>query len=70
MKIYFSYLKLPIQGDMKFWIINNPIFQKIAQQVSNSKKRQNICNKTEIESSKYLHRTTFETIKYLQQTMF
>jgi hypothetical protein len=49
--------------------INHQIFQKIAPKVANSKKGQNIYNKAQFESSKYLQQTTVETFKYLQQTM-
>jgi hypothetical protein len=45
----------------------SPIFQKVAQ---TAKKGQNISNKAQFESPKNLHQTTFETFKYLQQTMF
>jgi hypothetical protein len=34
------------------------------------KKGQNIHNKAQFESPKRLHQTTFETLKYPQQTMF
>jgi hypothetical protein len=30
----------------------------------------NIYNKAQFESPKHLHQTTFETLKYLQQTIF
>jgi hypothetical protein len=46
------------------------IFQRIAQKATNSKKGQIIYNKAQFESPKHLHQTTFETLKYLQQTMF
>jgi hypothetical protein len=49
---------------------NHPIFQKVAPKVSKTKKCQNIYNKAQIESPKYLHQTTFETLENLQQTMF
>jgi hypothetical protein len=49
---------------------NRPIFQKEAQNVSKSKRGQNGYNKAQFESPKHLHQTTFETLKYLQQTMF
>jgi hypothetical protein len=45
---------------------NHPIFQKVAQTVQ---KDQNIYNKVQFESPKHVHQTTFETLKYLQQTM-
>jgi hypothetical protein len=57
------------------------VFQKVAQTVSKAKKAkisttklylkgQNIYNKALFESPKHLHQTTFETLQYLQQTMF
>jgi hypothetical protein len=49
---------------------NCQIFQRIAQKVTKSKKGQNIYNKAQFENPKHLHQTTFETLKYLQQTMF
>jgi hypothetical protein len=49
---------------------NSPIFQKVAQKISKLKKCQNICNKPQIQSPNYQHKTTFETIKNLKQTMF
>jgi hypothetical protein len=48
----------------------SPIFQKVAQTVSKPRKGQNIYNKAQFESPKHLHETTFENLKYLQQTMF
>jgi hypothetical protein len=60
-----------------------PIFQKVAQFFKNlanfSKSSQksvqvknvlNIYIKAQFESPKHLHQTTFETLKYVQQTMF
>jgi hypothetical protein len=49
---------------------NCQIFQRIAQKSCQVKKGQNIYNKAQFESPKHLHQTTFETLKYLQQTMF
>jgi hypothetical protein len=49
---------------------NQQFFQRIAQKVAKSKKGQNIYNKAQFESPKHLHHTTFETLKYLLQTMF
>jgi len=46
------------------------IFQRIAQKVAKSKKGQNIYSKAQFENPKHLHRTTFKTLKYVQQTMF
>jgi hypothetical protein len=46
------------------------IFQRIAQKVAKSKKGQNIYNKAQFENPKRLHQITFNTLKYLQQTMF
>ncbi len=48
---------------------NLPNFSKIAQKVAKSKKGQNIYNNAQFESQKHLRQTTFETVKYLQQTM-
>jgi hypothetical protein len=45
-------------------------FQRIAQNVTKSKKGQNYYNEAQFESPKHLHQTAFETLKYLQQTMF
>jgi hypothetical protein len=56
------------QGDQKVRK-NCPIFRKVAQK-SPSQKRQNIYNKAQFESPKHLHQTTFETLKFLQQSMF
>jgi hypothetical protein len=44
--------------------------KKIAQffKKSPSQKGQNINNKAQFEWPKHLHQTTFETLKYLQQT--
>jgi hypothetical protein len=58
------------QSYQKFWKKNCPIFQKVAQKVSKLQKSQNILNKAQIESPDYLHQTTFETLKYLQQALF
>jgi hypothetical protein len=51
--------------------------KKIAQFIKKSspkslqvKKGQNIYNKAQFESPKHHHQTTFETLKFLQQTMF
>ncbi len=49
---------------------NCQIFRRIAYKVAKSKKGQNIYNKTQFQSPKHLPQTTFETLKYLQQTMF
>ncbi len=46
------------------------IFQRRVPKVTKSKKGQNIYNKAQFESPKHLHQSTFETLKYLQQTMF
>jgi hypothetical protein len=48
---------------------NHPIIEKIAQTVSKQKKPP-IYIKAHFESPKHLHQFTFETLKYLQQTMF
>jgi hypothetical protein len=44
-------------------------FKKIAK-MSPSLKGQNIYNKSQFEGPKHLDQTTFETLKYLQQTVF
>jgi hypothetical protein len=46
-----------------------PNFSKSSPKVSIAKKCQNIYNKAQIENIRYPHQTTFETFKYLQQTM-
>jgi hypothetical protein len=46
-----------------------PIFQNVTQKVSKAKKAKNIYNKAQFENPKHLLQTTFETLKYLQQTM-
>jgi hypothetical protein len=43
--------------------------KKIAQKVAKLKKVQNIYNKAQFENPKHLQQTTFETLKYPQQTM-
>ncbi len=48
---------------------NYQIFQRIALKSHQVKKGQNISNKDQFENPKHLE-TTFETLKYLQQTMF
>jgi len=53
-----------------FWTKNHPIVQKVAQKVSKPKNAKIYNNKAQIKSTKYLHQTTFEILKYLQQTMF
>jgi hypothetical protein len=47
-----------------------PNFSKKSQKSCQVKKGQNIYNKAQFESPKHIHQTTFETLKYLQQTMF
>jgi hypothetical protein len=44
-------------------------FQIIALKVAKSKKGQNMYNKAQFESPKHLQQNTFETLKYLQQTL-
>jgi hypothetical protein len=46
-----------------------PNFSKNSPKSHQVKKGQNIYNKAQFESQKHLHQTTFETLKYLQQTM-
>ncbi len=53
------------QGDQMIWK-KWPIFQKVAKK---AKKSHNIYLKAHFESSKHLHQTSIETLKYLQQTM-
>ncbi len=45
-------------------------FKKLPKMEPKKYLNQNIYNKAQIESPKYLHQTTFETLKYLQQTIF
>jgi len=47
-----------------------PNFSKNSPKSCQVKKGQNIYNKAQFENPKHLHQTTFETLKYLQQTMF
>jgi hypothetical protein len=47
-----------------------PKFSMISPKSSQVKKGQNIYNKAQFESPKHQHQTTFETLKYLQPTMF
>jgi hypothetical protein len=56
------------QGDHKIRKKIAKFFKK-AQKVAKSKKGQNIYNKAQFERPKHLHQTTFETLKYLQQTI-
>ncbi len=48
---------------------NAHFFQKVVQTVFKLKKCQNIYNKAQLERPKHLHQTTFEPLKYLQQSM-
>jgi hypothetical protein len=48
---------------------NCQIFQIIAPKSCQVKKGQNIYNKAQFESPKPMQQTTFETLKYPQQTM-
>jgi len=56
-----------MQGDQKIRK-KSPNFSKSPS--CQVKKGQNIYNKAQFESPKHLHHTAFETLKYLQQTMF
>jgi hypothetical protein len=47
-----------------------PIFQKVAKTDSKPKNCQIIYIKSQLESPKCLHQTTFETLKYLQKPCF
>jgi hypothetical protein len=49
---------------------SHPIILKAIQKVSKPRKCQNIYNKAQIESPKYRHQTTFETLKYLNKPCF
>jgi hypothetical protein len=54
------------QGDRRFGKKIAQFFKKVAQTVSKPRpKGQNIFNKSQFESPKHLHQTTFETLKYL-----
>ncbi len=46
------------------------ICPNVAKNSCQPKKCQNIKIKAQLESPKCLHQTDFETLKYLQQTMF
>ncbi len=46
------------------------IFQKSGQSCLHAKQNQSIYIKAQFEDKKHPHHTTFETLKYLQQTMF
>ncbi len=47
----------------------NCVTRKLQNFAQNLEKCQNINIKAKFESPKQLHQTTFETLKYLQQTM-
>jgi len=49
---------------------NAPIFLKNGPKSCKVKKGQNIYSKAQFESPDYLHQTTFEILKYQQQSMF
>jgi hypothetical protein len=49
---------------------NLPNISKSSPSGLQVKKGQNIYNRAQFENTKHLHQTTFETLKYLQQTMF
>ncbi len=58
------------QGDQKIWKKKfAQFFQKVAQTVSKLKKGQIIYDKSLFESPKYLHKATFETLKYLNHVL-
>jgi hypothetical protein len=48
---------------------NSPNFSKNSPESCRVKKGQNIYKKAKLVSPKHLQQTTFETLKYLQQTM-
>ncbi len=54
-------------GRSDVWEKIAQIFQKVAKTVAKSK---NVYIKVQFEGAKHLHKTTFELLKYLQQTMF
>jgi hypothetical protein len=58
------------QGDQMIRKKICQIFKRIAQKVAKSKKGQIIYNEAQFENRIHLHETTFDTLKYLQQTMF
>jgi hypothetical protein len=58
------------QSDQKIKKNFCPIFQNVTQKVSKAQKAKNIYNKAQFESPKHPLQTTFETLKYLHQTMF
>jgi hypothetical protein len=68
-KEYLPYSAL-VQGDQKVRKNNLPNFSKSSPESLQVKKGQNVYYKAQFESPKHQHQTTFETLKYLQQTMF
>ncbi len=47
-----------------------PMFLKVAKTVANRPKMPKLYTEAQIECPKYLNKNNFETLKYLQQTMF
>jgi hypothetical protein len=56
------------QGEQKIWQ-NHPNFVKCSQNSHQAKECKYNYTKAQFESAKHLHQSTFETFKYLQQTM-
>jgi hypothetical protein len=48
----------------------SPYFSKTSTKSLQVKKRKNIYHKAQFEAPKHQHKTTFVTLKHLQQTMF
>ncbi len=57
------------QGDQKI-LKNHPIFSKSCQNSLQAKKAKTSTTKLNLKALKHLHHIAFETLKYLQQTMF
>jgi hypothetical protein len=57
-------------GDQKFGEKNHPKFEKSSQNSSQNKKGQNIFIKAQFKSSKHLHPTSAELLKFRQQNIF
>ncbi len=57
------------QGDQKI-LKNAQCFKKVAQTVYKPKKDKISTTKLNLKAPKHVHQTHFETLKYLQQTMF
>jgi len=57
------------QGDQKGWKKNAQNLEKVAKNSCQAQKCQNIYIKAQFISAQHQHKTTFETKKYLQQTL-